>query len=158
MTEYPETVSQPIPVTLLKESTLVIGTMELPCAIAHDQEGHVLRLLRQRQMAEALGHHRIQPTLVQSILMRGNFKDYISEDLVKYAQVYTWKLPIGSGTVPKASRAELLPALCVLYLKARDAGLLHPWQGHIADRCYQIVLGLANVGIVALVDEATGYQ
>jgi hypothetical protein len=36
--------------------------------------------------------------------------------------------------------------------------LLQPNQAHIADQCEILVRGFARVGIIALVDEATGYQ
>ena len=55
-------------------------------------------------------------------------------------------------------RAELLPEVCNVYLKARAAGDLHPCQEHIAARAELLVRALATVGIIALVDEATDYQ
>jgi hypothetical protein len=45
-----------------------------------------------------------------------------------------------------------------VYLSARDAGALLAPQQKFAKACEIIVRGLAHVGIVALVDEATGYQ
>jgi hypothetical protein len=43
-------------------------------------------------------------------------------------------------------------------LQARADGALHSRQLHIAERCELIARGLMRVGIIALVDEATGYQ
>ena len=43
-------------------------------------------------------------------------------------------------------------------MAARAAGALYPHQRHIADRAEILIRGLATVGIIALVDEATGYQ
>jgi hypothetical protein len=54
--------------------------------------------------------------------------------------------------------ASLLVALCQAVLKARDEGKLQRQQEHIAHRCYLLILGFANLGLVALIDEATGYQ
>lgn len=48
--------------------------------------------------------------------------------------------------------------VCEVYLKARDARVLTPAQEHIALTCDVLMRGLAHVGIIALVDEATGYQ
>ena len=53
--------------------------------------------------------------------------------------------------------AFLLPAVCEVYLKAKDAGKLLDSQVHIADRCSLLTRGLARVGILALVDDATGF-
>ena len=43
-------------------------------------------------------------------------------------------------------------------LEARKEGALTGRQQHIAERCEIIVRGFARVGIIALIDEATGYQ
>jgi len=59
--------------------------------------------------------------------------------------------------------AELLPMVAEVYLKLRDTCLKEnkpvPWQSeHVIYACDMVMRGLARVGIVALVDEATGYQ
>lgn len=48
--------------------------------------------------------------------------------------------------------------ICEVFLRARDAGALRKSQKHIADQADILIRGLAHVGIIALVDEATGYQ
>lgn len=55
-------------------------------------------------------------------------------------------------------RAELLPLVCDLWLSARSAGALKGQQAHIAKRAEILVRSLSKVGIVALIDEVTGYQ
>ena len=45
-----------------------------------------------------------------------------------------------------------------MYLRAKDAGALLPSQAHLADTAYSIIRSVAKVGIVALIDEATGFQ
>jgi hypothetical protein len=59
--------------------------------------------------------------------------------------------------------AELLPMVCEVYLKLRDerlatTGEIPATHKHIVKACDILMRGLAHVGIVALVDEATGYQ
>lgn len=54
-------------------------------------------------------------------------------------------------------RAELLPLVCEAYLRARDADALTPSQEPIASFAEALVRGLAQTGIIALVDDATGY-
>jgi hypothetical protein len=59
--------------------------------------------------------------------------------------------------------AELLPEVAEVHLKLRDdclvAGKPLPKQiTHIVDACDALMRGLARVGIIALIDEATGYQ
>ena len=45
-----------------------------------------------------------------------------------------------------------------MYLEARSAGVLLPSQQHIATRTEILIRGLATVGVIGLVDEATGYE
>jgi hypothetical protein len=54
--------------------------------------------------------------------------------------------------------ATVLADLCDAILEARKEKKLDRQQEHIAERCEILVRGFARVGIIALVDEATGYQ
>lgn len=54
--------------------------------------------------------------------------------------------------------AELIPLLCDVYLQARQNNALYKPQIPIANTAELITRSLAKVGIIALVDEATGYQ
>jgi len=55
-------------------------------------------------------------------------------------------------------KAELLPDVCDIFADADRAGVLRSNQIHIAEACRLLSRGLTRVGIVSLVDEATGYQ
>jgi hypothetical protein len=54
--------------------------------------------------------------------------------------------------------ATILADICDAILKARDARTTGPRQVDIVRRADLLVRGFARVGIIALVDEATGYQ
>lgn len=54
--------------------------------------------------------------------------------------------------------ASLIPRICSVWLDARKEGVLGPRQKLIADNAELLLRSVAEVGIVALVDEATGYQ
>lgn len=58
----------------------------------------------------------------------------------------------------KGYDAKILPKMCDVWLRARDAKALQEQQLHKALAADMLMRGLAQVGIVALVDEATGYQ
>lgn len=58
----------------------------------------------------------------------------------------------------KGYDAKILPKMCDVWLRARDAKVLQDQQLHKALAADMLMRGLAQVGIVALVDEATGYQ
>ena len=54
--------------------------------------------------------------------------------------------------------ATILPELCDAILAARQGKKLNYQQEHIAKQAELLVRAFARVGIIALVDEATGYQ
>lgn len=63
------------------------------------------------------------------------------------------------GTLAYGYDATVLPELCEAVLKARnsDKGLNYQ-QAHIAAQAEILLMAFAKVGIIALVDEATGFQ
>jgi hypothetical protein len=66
--------------------------------------------------------------------------------------------PMGFGKPAYGYEATLLADVCDAVLAAREKGVLLPQQQHFATQCEILVRGFARVGIIALVDEATGYQ
>jgi len=54
--------------------------------------------------------------------------------------------------------AAILPAVCNIWLEAREKGALQDQQLPKAQKAEMLARALAETGIVALVDEATGYQ
>ncbi len=67
-----------------------------------------------------------------------------------------FKLP--SGGIADGYEATILADICDAVLQARESGILQQQQLHIAKQCEILVRGFARIGIIALVDEATGYQ
>ena len=63
-----------------------------------------------------------------------------------------------AGTTAYGYPATLLADLCDVVIDARNAGVLQKQQAHIAAQCETLIRGFARVGIIGLVDEATGYQ
>ena len=83
-------------------------------------------------------------------------RDFIPDTLIEEATPVAFRLANGSRA--SGYRAEALPAICEVYLSAREAGALPANQQRIASAAEILVRGLARVGIIALVDEATGFQ
>lgn len=141
---------------------LHIGEFEFPCYVLEDGT----RVLTQGGMLAALGRHpkaNVRPEELEEggerlpALVQGKaIRPYISADLLEQSQPITFRTP--QGRRASGYRAELLPHLCEVYLRARDAGVLPKNQEHVARQADILVRGLAHVGIIALVDEATGYQ
>ncbi|WP_194863365.1 P63C domain-containing protein [Myxococcus sp. AB036A] len=69
------------------------------------------------------------------------------------------KQAIHGKQVLKGINAEALAVVCEIWLKARDSGALTgEAQLRTAAKADILIRGLARIGIVALVDEATGFQ
>ena len=66
--------------------------------------------------------------------------------------------PPGGGRTAYGYPAIILVDICNAILAARDVSVLQKQQAHIAERADILIRGLATVGIIALVDEVTGYQ
>lgn len=85
-----------------------------------------------------------------------NLRPFITDDLYKEFTPIVFKT--NTGVKGEGYMAEVLPHICEIYLAAREAGVLSKAQLVVAQRCEAIVRALSRVGIIALVDEATGYQ
>lgn len=87
-----------------------------------------------------------------------NIKAFINEDIDLLGnEPILYKVP-KQGSIAHGIKADLIPNICDLWLKARDVGLLTKSQEKIAQKADILMRGLAHVGIIALIDEATGYQ
>lgn len=65
---------------------------------------------------------------------------------------------IPSGGRAQGRNASWFVDFCAAYVDAAVAGTLHPKQTHLAVQAQRVLKAVAKVGIVALVDEATGYE
>ena len=62
------------------------------------------------------------------------------------------------GSLADGIKAEIIPKICDVWIDAKDHGKLGSRQARIAEKAMLLMRALAHVGIIALVDEATGYQ
>jgi P63C domain len=138
---------------------LNIGDLTLACAVIDDGT-RVTRVINQGTMLQALGRaSRPKGGDAGTILFAANLQPFISDELAE-----TLKKPITYIT-PAGGRAlgypaEILPAICEVYLEARGQkpSPLRRSQIPAADAAEILIRGLARTGIIALVDEVTGYQ
>jgi hypothetical protein len=93
---------------------------------------------------------------VPPMLQGAAFGPFLTPEILEASQPIVFRTP--NRKQANGYRAELLPQVCELYLKARDADTLAPNQKPIAVQADVLMRAFATVGIVALVDEATGYQ
>lgn len=142
-----------------------IGELEIDCAVLPDGT----RVLSQRGVGRAMGRGfggndwRGQEAEsgagnLPFFLNAKAINPFISKDLLA---LVTNPIPYRhskGGGVALGVAANALPLICDVWLKAREANALTRPQLAVAHRAEILVRGLAQVGIVALVDEATGYQ
>lgn len=147
-------------VTATHEGLLDIGGSEIPCAVL---EGGV-RVLTQSGVMVAIGRARQAKGRdfydadinLPSFLTAKNLKPFIPEALFKTSSEIEFRTKRGARAFGYS--ADLLPTVCGVFLDAKAAGALTRNQEHIAERALMLIRGFANVGIIALVDEATGFQ
>lgn len=140
---------------------LRIGDIEIECYVLEDGT----RVLTQRTFLQALGRKggvrglregQESDAALPPILRGKAIRPFISTDTVEKATPIVFSPPHGGRA--SGYNALLLPDVCEIFLAAREAGVLPYQQRDMATRAEILVRGLARVGIVALVDEATGYQ
>lgn len=138
---------------------LNIGSLTIPCAVLEDgtrvltQQGFLMAIGRSGKPAQGRGS---QVEKTAPFLDLDNLKPYVDKDLADSTKPIVFRVP--SGTRAFGYKAELLPRVCEVYLQARDDGELLKSQERMAKACEILMRALAHVGIVALVDEATGFQ
>lgn len=137
------------------EGKLNVGEIQLSVAVLDNEQ----RVITQQAVFDALdrpsrGNARQINTPV--FMDAKNLQPYISQGLREVIDriEYIDK----NGKIQKGYDANILPLVADLYLKAREANVLHPTQIETAKKAEVLVRAFALVGIRALVDEATGYQ
>ena len=141
------------------EGLLPLANIELNVAVLDNG----IRIINQAAVFKAFGRtKRGRATDDLRVLNRPAFLDaknlqpFIDKDLegVLNTIIYTTK----NGSKVEGYDATILPKICKVYLEAREDGKLVKQQEPLARASEVLLLALANVGITALVDEATGFQ
>ena len=133
---------------------LVIGNIEIPCYVLEDET----RVLSQRGVTEGIGLNPEAGFRMPQFMASKAITRFISNDLMPALNSpIKFKNPVGGGNT-HGYPATILTDICEAVLDAQEAGALRAQQAHIARRCKILMRGFSRVGIIALVDEATGYQ
>ncbi|MGC2459137.1 MAG: P63C domain-containing protein [Gallionellaceae bacterium] len=138
-----------------------IGDLGIPCYVLKNGE----RVLSGRGMQEALrlvdeaappsgqkAGSRMDRFLGTKSLKPLIYKRHTPDHFLPVKFVY-------QGSLLNGYRAEVLVDICEAMLEARDLDMLNTARKQIiAKQCDILMRGFARVGIIALIDEATGYQ
>lgn len=137
---------------------LRIGSIEIPCYVLGDGR----RVLAQRGLQSGIGLSegggysgaRRLAELMRSLEDKG----LDTKGLIARLNSPIRFVPPHGGQPADGYEATILPDICAVVIEAARTGKLRKQQEHFAVRCAQLQHGFATVGIIALVDEATGYQ
>ncbi|RYG79289.1 hypothetical protein EON77_09365 [bacterium] len=145
-----------------------LAGFEIGCAVLSDGR----RVFSERSLSEALGHKRHADEYAERkkaletgsevlpVFITPKVRPYLSEEAAaKLAKPIRYQAAKGFGIPAFGVDATLLADICEAYLTARDANVLRTAaelaKAAAADK---LIRALARVAIVALIDEATGYQ
>lgn len=137
---------------------LRIGDAEIPCFVLEDGRRVLAISGMQASLGMARGDSMVQGVnRIQFFVSRKGIKPFITNDLnTRIDNPIAFRTPKGPNAL--GYEAGILVDLCNAAFQAREAGALQLQQQNIARYFEILVRSFASVGIVALVDEATGYQ
>jgi len=136
---------------------LKIGEVVIPCAVLEDGRRVLTRSALLNTLEMSPGGTRSGEERIVDFVSSFSGSSALTVDVLERSKPIPFRMKHG-GRPAHGYRAEILVDICRLVLGARSAGVLHAQRAPVAERCERLLLGMAGVGIVALVDEATGYQ
>lgn len=141
------------------KTPLKLGELTIPCYVLEDGT-RVLSMtgtLKAMGMAKGSSSGNRAEDRLSKFAASKRMKPFVNNSLsLRIVSPIRFRSPY--GVVAYGYEATVLADLCDAVLAARKAGVLQQQQEHIAAQCELLVRGFARVGIIALVDEATGYQ
>jgi hypothetical protein len=138
---------------------LKIGDTIIQCAVLEDGRRILTRATFLKAMGrtgKAKGGRGYDDEFKTPVFLTAkNLKPFISDTLIENSSPVIFSL---NGKESIGYSANLLPQVCQVFIDTEDAKALSSNQEHIAKKCKLLLRSFATVGIIALVDEATGYQ
>lgn len=142
--------------TALYSAPLAIGDIELDCAILDDKENtRVVSMTSVFRAFDRVARSNNRLINIPAFIDAKNLQSYIDQELNELIKPIQY---IDGKNNFTGYNALILPAICELYLKARREDVLVAKQKHLAEKAEILQTAFAKVGMIALVDEATGFQ
>ena len=144
--------------TIRNRGELDLGGIKIPCYVLQDGT----RVLSSRGMQEALkmvdaeDGKQTAGTRLTRYLTQKSLKPFIFNN--KSSDHFNPIICYDGNKQINGYEASVLIDLCDGILEARKHITLSPRQSIIADQCEILVRSFAKVGLISLIDEATGYQ
>ncbi|HLJ16105.1 MAG TPA: P63C domain-containing protein [Bryobacteraceae bacterium] len=155
------------------DGSFIIGQKTIAAAVLENKK----RVLTQETFLTALERaakakggtgSRTRMGGLPTFLVAENLKPFITDEVIQATTPIVYRNLKGQRTI--GYDAELLPMVCEVYLGLRDYAnsiretepgqysRIMNLQGRVIQAADVLMRGLARVGIIAMVDEATGYQ
>lgn len=141
------------------QGTLKIGEREMPCAVLDNGT----RIISRNAIFKAFGRTKrgrkkdeVRVLNMPAFIDAKNLQPFIGAELGGVLNQIEYKNL--SGQITQGYDAKVLPLLCDVYLEARRSEALTKQQQRLAVASEILVRSFAKIGIIALIDEATGYQ
>jgi hypothetical protein len=146
---------------------ITLGGVQMNCAVLKDGR----RVISERSFSTALGHER-RPEEYEKrkqalaageaalpVFVTPNVVPFLPPGVAeKLAKPIRYQVTEGFGIPAYGVEATLIADICEAFIAAREAGALSPEEQPKAVAALTLIRALARVAIVALIDEATGYQ
>lgn len=139
------------------KTPLIIGNVEIPAYVLNNG----MRVLSQNGIQKALGYSGTAGNWLPNFVTTKQIRPYISSGLSEALSnrvVFQRTGAGGSVSDTYGYDATILIDICDAIIEAKNSGLLSDNYKQYAERAEVIMRAVAKVGIIALVDEATGYQ
>jgi len=140
------------------DKPLILGEVEVPVFVLDDER----RVISLGGFTDCIGMARGGSMIagmnrLELFVTRARLRPYISDAVFEKV-----RSPIiflnHKGARTYGYPAEVLIDICEAVVAAAAAQVLQPQQKSIARNCATLLRGLTRVGLVALIDEATGFQ
>ena len=138
---------------------LRIGNMYFPCSVLSDRT----RILTQTDFMKGMGMYysgwvaKHGPAELPHFLSFKSLNPFVNRHLGELQSIVV-KYRTERGSPAHGIKASIIPKICDVWIDAEEEGNLGVRQKKIAGKAKILMRALAHVGIIALVDEATGYQ
>jgi hypothetical protein len=130
-----------------------VGNIVIPCYVLEDGT----RVITQTGMAKALGMGQFAQ--LPKFTSGNTLKPFMPLSLSNLSESSVIFTVVAKGGKPAHGyQASILVQICDAVFEANKQGKLQKQQEHIAVQCEILLRSFAKVGIIALIDEATGYQ
>jgi hypothetical protein len=137
---------------------LRIGEIEIPCYVLEDGT----RVLSQRGLQGGIGLSegggKGGARKIAALMAKLREKGINVRDLDARANSPIRFFPPQGGNAADGYEATILPDVCAVLIEAGQKGILGAKLSRLAERAAILQHGFATLGIIALVDEATGFQ